>query len=169
VTGDLVDRRDIVREAEKGNERAALAIELESYRLKKYIGAYVAALGRVDALVFTAGVGEMLPMMRWKAASGLESMGIVIDERRNALSQTRNAETRVSADGSRVEILVIPTDEELVMTEDTQALISGTYDVHTSFTYGFQSRSYRNNDRDGRFADELAVRPELEEVVVPRG
>ena len=91
-----------------------------------------------------------------------------MDGRRNSLSHTRNAETRISADGSSVEVLVIPTDEELVMTEDTQALISGSYDVHTSFTYGFQSESYRNNDRDERLVDELAMRPELEEVVVSR-
>ncbi len=166
ITGTLLDRRDIVSAADSGNDRAKLAIEIESYRLKKYIGAYAAALGRVDALVFTAGVGEMQPKIRWKAASGLDALGISIDERRNALSQTRNAETEISTADSSTRVFVIPTDEELVMTEDTYALITGVYDVHTSFAYGFQSSDYRNNERTARLKEEIAERPELEEVIV---
>ncbi|MGC8729257.1 MAG: acetate kinase, partial [Elusimicrobiales bacterium] len=112
ITGKYVDRRDIEIAAEKGDERAKLAIEIESYRIKKYIGSYYAALGKVDAVVFTAGVGEMGPITREKALEGLENIGIIIDKEKNNISKTRNAETVISADNSPVKIFVIPTDEE---------------------------------------------------------
>ncbi len=91
---------------------------METYRIRKYVGSYFAALGRVDAIVFTAGVGEMNPTYRFKALKGLEALGIKIDEKKNAISRSRNAETCISADDSPVKVFVIPTDEELVMTED---------------------------------------------------
>jgi acetate kinase len=74
-------------------------------------------------------------------------MGIKLDPEKNRVSMTRNAETCISADDSKVKIFVIPTDEELVMTEDTYALEEGTYDIHTNFTYSFQHRDYQNKER----------------------
>ena len=131
ITGDLVDRRDIVDASNKGNKRAKLALEMESYRIKKYIGSYSAALGRVDAVVFTAGVGEMQTVIRGKSLSNLENIGISVDAEKNALSSTRNAETCISTEDSNVVVYIIPTDEELVMTEDTYALTMDSYDIHT--------------------------------------
>ena len=154
ITDKYTDRRDIENGACQGDERCQLAIDIEGYRLKKYLGAYHAAIGRVDAIVFTAGVGERGPITREKCLEGLEDMGIVMDRRKNELSMTRNAETEITGPGSKVRIFVIPTDEELVMTEDTYALIKGTYDIHTKFTYSFQSQGLREQgprgDAEGR-------------------
>ncbi|MBN1525047.1 MAG: acetate kinase [Spirochaetales bacterium] len=165
VTQKYIDRRDVVSAARTGDPQARLAIDIESYRIKKYIGAYTAALGSVDALVFTAGVGEMNPPIRQKSLEGLESLGIVVDPQKNALSRTRNAETEISAPNSKVRIFVIPTDEEMVMTEDTHALLTGTYDVHTNFTYSFQSPDYRNKLRDEAFIQDCEKSPGLKNIV----
>lgn len=166
ITEKWVDRRDIEIAAEQGNERAKLAIEIESYRIRKYIGSYCAVLGRTDAIVFTAGVGERGPIIREKAVSGLEALGIVLDPERNAASVTRNAETEISAADSPVKLLVIPTDEELVMTEDTFAIMNGSYDVHTSFTYSFQNPEYVNTEREEALAKDIRKRPALERVII---
>ena len=80
-------------------------------------------------------------------------MGIVLDKRKNELSVTRNAETEITGPGSRIRIFVIPTDEELVMTEDTHALMEGKYDIHTNFTYSFQARDYVNKAREEMLED----------------
>jgi acetate kinase len=166
ITGKYTDRRDIEIAAAKGDPRCRLAIDLEGYRLKKYLGAYAAALGRVDAVVFTAGVGERGPITRAKCLEGLANLGIVMDPRKNDLSCTRNAETEITGRGSKTRIFVIPTDEELVMTEDTYALLSGTYDVHTKFTYSFQARDYVNKARAEMLATEMTEKPGLAEVIV---
>jgi acetate kinase len=165
ITQRFIDRRDVVKAAEEGDQQALLAIEVESYRLRKYIGAYYAALGRVDAVIFTAGVGEMNPVYREKALEGLDELGIVMDKEKNRLSRTRNAETVISADGSRVKVFVIPTDEEMVMTEDTYALLNGIYDVHTRFTYSFQQRDYVNPSRQLALAQELKNNPDLKRII----
>jgi acetate kinase len=165
ITEIFTDRRDVETAAGKGDKRAKLAIEIESYRLKKYIGAYLAALGQVDALVFTAGVGERGPTIREKAVAGLEELGIKIDRRANEISRTRNAETLISTADSPVKIFVIPTDEELVMTEDTYALLQGTYKVHTQFTYSFQDPDYRNKERVTALEGELEKNPELAGII----
>lgn len=165
ITEKFIDRRDVHAGMEKGDERCTLAQDLETYRIRKYIGAYYAAVGRLDAIVFTAGVGELNPMYRWKALKGLEALGIKIDEKKNAVSRSRNAETCISADDSPVKIFVIPTDEELVMTEDAYALMNGSYDVHTSFTYSFQSHEYRNKARDAALPGDIAKNPQLEGIL----
>ena len=165
ITGTMIDMRDIDSAAEAGDPRACLALEIETYRIKKYIGAYFAALGRVDAIIFTAGVGEMQPSMRRKALEGLEHMGISVDEQKNRLSVTRNAETVISPDNSSIPVFVIPTDEELVMTEDTYALTKGTYEMHTSFSYSFQKESYRNSERDEALRAEIREQPELKMIL----
>ncbi len=166
ITRKYVDRRDIETAAGEGDDLAKLAIEVEAYRLRKYIGAYAAALGRVDAIVFTAGVGERGPLIRGLATTGLERLGIKLDPRKNSASKTGNAETCISADDSQTKIFVVPTDEELVMTEDTHALMEGTYDVHTNFTYSFQLPEYRNKSRDACVDQDIEKRPDLAEIIV---
>ncbi|MBI5208792.1 MAG: acetate kinase [Elusimicrobia bacterium] len=161
ITGKMTDRRDISEAAGKGDQRAALAMEVESYRVRKYIGAYAAAVGGVDAVVFTAGVGEMSDAIRAKALEGLECMGIKLDGERNKLAKTRNAESEISAADSKVKVFVIPTDEERVFIEDTVALCEGRYDLHTRFTYRFQNPAFRNTLRDLAFAKECAEKPWL--------
>ncbi len=166
ITEKYVDRRDIEEAAAAGEEQAQLAIDVESYRIRKYIGAYAAALGRVDAVVFTAGVGERGPTIRAAALEGLEIMGIAMDPEKNRLSRTKNAETVISRDDSPTKIYVIPTDEELVMTEDTFALVNGTYDVHTSFTYSFQKPDYVNMERNGCIDRDLLKLQGLDRIVL---
>jgi len=164
ITGKYIDRRDVQKGAAQGDKRSKLAIEIEAYRGKKYIGAYAAALGKLDAIVFTAGVGEMNPLIRGKMVSGLENFGIKLDEKKNELSKTRNAETVISTDDSKVKIFVIPTDEELVMVEDTVAIMEGRYDVHTNFSYSFQKPDYINPLREENFKNEVKVNPKLLEI-----
>jgi acetate kinase len=166
ITEKFVDRRDIQTGCDNGDERCILAMEMETYRIKKYIGSYYAALGHVDAIVFTAGVGEMNPNYREKSVGGLESMGIKLDDSKNKASSTRNCETCISADDSEVKVFVIPTDEELVMTEDTYALMNGTYDIHTNYTYYFQSKEYKNKARERALPANLKKNPALKDIMV---
>ncbi|POR01622.1 propionate kinase [Alkalispirochaeta sphaeroplastigenens] len=166
ITERFVDRRDIEDAAAQGDELAQLSIDAEGYRIRKYIGAYAAATGGIDAVVFTAGVGERGPQVRTVALRGLSYMGITIDEERNELSMTRNAETVITTDDSPVKAFVIPTDEELVMTEDTYALVQGTYDVHTNFTYSFQKPDYVNAERAASVGKDCAKRPGLDKIIV---
>jgi acetate kinase len=166
VTGKYTDRRDVQAALEAGDQRALLSQNMECYRLKKYFGAYIAAVGPVDAIVFTAGVGEFAPRVREKAVAGLEHLGIKLDPAKNDLARTRNAETCISADDSAIKIVVIPTDEELVMTEDAYALMNGTYDVHTKFTYSFQKPDYVNRERAEGLKRDIAKNPKLADIVV---
>jgi acetate kinase len=166
LTTQFIDRRDVVQAAQNGDTLCQLALDIEGYRIKKYIGAYSAALGRVDAVVFTAGVGEMGPEIRERALSDLNNLGIILDHRKNKISRTRNAETRISAEHSPVPIFVIPTDEELVMTEDTYALMQGTYRVHTEFTYSFEDCNYVNLEREDALKKDLIKNPDLNEVII---
>ncbi len=165
ITEKFVDRRDVEMAANDGDERAALAIEMEAYRIRKYIGAYSAAVGKLDAVVLTAGVGERGPLIRQKALEGLEHIGIKLDKERNYASRTNNAETEISAPDSPVKVFVIPTNEELVMTEDTYALINGTYDVHTNYTYSFQKKDYVNADRKTKLAKDLKKIDGLDKIL----
>ncbi len=165
ITGKYTDRRDVEKGAEEGDALCKLGQAMEGYRIKKTIGAYAAALGKVDAIVFTAGVGEHSPRIRELATENLEILGVKMDLKKNALSNTSNAETLISADDSKVKIFVIPTDEELVMTEDAYALMKGTYDVHTNFTYSFQSKDYVNKAREESLKKELEKLPELKEIL----
>ena len=165
ITGKYTDRRDVEKGAEEGDALCKLGQAMEGYRIKKTIGAYAAALGKVDAIVFTAGVGEHSPRIRELATENLEILGVKMDLKKNALSNTSNAETLISSDDSKVKIFVIPTDEELVMTEDAYALMKGTYDVHTNFKYSFQSKDYVNKAREESLKKELEKLPELKEIL----
>ena len=125
-----------------------------------------AAIGGADAVVFTAGVGEMSDLIREKSLEGLEFMGIKLDKAKNKLAKTRNAETEISADDSKVKVFVIPTDEERVIIEDVIALVENKYDEHTRFTYRFQSPDYVNSQREQDFAVECAKKPGLKDIQV---
>jgi acetate kinase len=167
ITGKYADRRDVEKGVSEGDEQCILAQEMECYRLKKYVGSYIAALGKLpDALVFTAGVGEFSTVIRQKVCSGLEHLGIKIDLNKNQLARTRNAETCISTDDSPVKIFVIPTDEELVMTEDAFALMQGTYDVHTKFDYSFAKSDYVNKARAEGLKSDLQKNPDLEKILI---
>jgi acetate kinase len=165
LTGNLTDRRDIQKAAVDGNKQALLAQNIEAHRVKKYIGSYQAILGRVDALVLTAGVGEFAWFMREKILDGLEGIGIVYDPVKNKNSCTRNTETLISKSESKIPVFIIPTDEELVMTEDAYALMKGTYDTHTNFTYSFQSKDYINKGRAEGLVRDLEKNPELSKII----
>ncbi|HTY13236.1 MAG TPA: acetate kinase [Candidatus Omnitrophota bacterium] len=143
ITGKYMDRRDIEKAAEEGDKRCQLAVEIESYRLKKYIGSYKAALGKVDAIVFTAGAGELNWKLREKVLSDLEHLGIKFDRIKNQMAVARDKESDISADGSEVKVLVIPTDEERVFIEDVVAILGGKYETHTKFTYSFEDHNYK--------------------------
>lgn len=165
ITGKYIDRRDVEAGVAEGDAECILAQNMEGYRIRKYIGEYVAAIGGADAIVFTAGVGEMGPSVRKIALEGLEFMGVQFDDRRNTISKTQRAETIISTDDSPTKVFVIPTDEELVMTEDTVALLKGTYDVHTNFEYSFQKPDYVNKSRAAALEKQLEKKPELKEVI----
>jgi acetate kinase len=113
------DMREISQLAEKGDASARLAIEMYCYRIKKYIGAYYTVLGQVDALVFTAGIGENAANIRLRTCTGLSGLGIEIDENKNNLKT--NGVQEIQSTKSSVSILVIPTDEELEIAEQTVA------------------------------------------------
>ena len=115
------DMREVLEKADAGDERARLAIDMYCYRVKKYIGAYAAVLGRVDALVFTAGIGERAAPIREGCCRGLPGLGILLDPQKNRAGSRPPFEVQATA--SAVKILVIPTDEELQIAEQTFELI----------------------------------------------
>lgn len=120
ITGGSSDMRDVENAAKAGEPRAQLAQAMYFYRIKKYIGAYAAAMGGVDVIVFTAGVGENQVSMRSEVCKGLEFLGVKFDEAKNAV---RGEEAVISADDSKVKVVVIPTDEELMIATDTMNLL----------------------------------------------
>jgi acetate kinase len=117
------DMREIGRRMGEGDAAAQLAFDVYVHRLRKYVGAYTAVLGRVDAIAFTAGVGENSAAVREAALRGLGALGIEVDAVRNSLRAT--TARLVSADGSRVAVAVVPTDEELEIATQTYALVGG--------------------------------------------
>ena len=117
------DMREVFSKLENGDKRAKLALEVYNYRIKKYIGAYYAILGGLDAIVFTAGIGEHSPEIRKDSCSGLDHMGIVLDDEKN--DSYKSGISEISADESRVKILVIPTNEELRIAQETKKIIDG--------------------------------------------
>ena len=142
ITGRFTDRRDVIEHANNGDKLCQLALDIEAYRLRKYIGSYMAAIGRLDAVIFTAGVGEMGWPIRERTIEGLEHLGIKLDKERNKSAMTRKRETLITTDDSAVKVYVIPTDEELVFTEDVAAILAGTYTDHMQFTYSFSKSDF---------------------------
>ncbi len=121
ISGVTSDMRDVDGAANAGNERAVLARDMLVYGIRKYIGAYAAAMNGVDAIVFTAGIGENNIELRQSVMEGFEYLGAKLDKQKN---QTRGEEKIISTDDSKVTILVIPTNEEIVIARDTLALVS---------------------------------------------
>ena len=120
VSGISNDMRDIEAAIAKGNERAKLALDMYEYRILKYIGAYTAVLGGVDVIVFTGGVGENQPQTRERICRQLAYLGITFNEEAN---KSRGEEVTISGDDSKVKVVVIPTDEELMIAQDTAAIV----------------------------------------------
>ncbi len=121
ISGISSDMREIDAAAENGDPKAVLALAMYNYRIKKYVGAYAAAMGGVDIVVFTAGVGENQSSMRAEVCRNMEWMGIKLDEEKN--KTVRGVEAVISAPDSKVTVVVIPTDEELMIASDTMALL----------------------------------------------
>lgn len=119
ISGVSNDFRDILAASESGNKRAALALEVYCYRIQKYIGAYAAAMGGVDCIVFTAGVGENDQGVRKNVLSNMGWLGVKLDEEKN---NQRGGEREITTPDSKVKVFVIPTDEELVIAQDTYKL-----------------------------------------------
>ncbi|MBQ6998283.1 MAG: acetate kinase [Clostridia bacterium] len=120
ISGISSDFRDLEKAAGEGDERAKLALDMFAYSVKRYIGTYAAVMGGVDAIVFTAGIGENTAMMRAAITDGLEFMGIKVDAE---LNKVRGEERDISAAGATVKTLVIPTDEEMMIAMDTAKLV----------------------------------------------
>ncbi len=120
ISGVSSDMRDVEAAADSGNEDARTALLIQTYGVRKYIGAYAAAMGGVDAIVFTAGIGENGPQLREHVMNDMEFMGAKLDPKKN---QIRGKEADISADDSQVRIFVIPTNEEIVIARDTLELV----------------------------------------------
>lgn len=120
ISGVSSDFRDIEKAADEGNKNAKLALEMFAYRVKSTIGSYAAAMGGVDAIVFTAGLGENSAEMRERICDGLEFLGVEIDKKKNAV---RGKVAEISKDNSKTKVYVIPTNEELMIARDTKAIV----------------------------------------------
>ena len=123
ISGVGSDSRDVEAAMNAGNDRAKLALDMLSYQIKKFIGSYSAAMGGLDGIVFTAGIGEHAPYIRENALSGLEYLGVKLDLERNTFGHS-STPVKLSADDSRVLIYMIPTNEELVIARDTEEIVS---------------------------------------------
>ncbi len=122
TSGISSDCRDIEAAIAEGNERAALALKVLNYQIKKFIGSYTAAMGGLDAIVFTAGIGENTASVRQGCLEGMEFFGIELDKEVNA--SVRGKLTKLSTDNSKVQVWLIPTNEELVIASDTEAIVN---------------------------------------------
>lgn len=123
ISGVSSDSRDVEHAMKEGNERAKLTYDMLCYQIKKFIGAYSASMGGLDAVVFTAGIGEHSPFIRAKALEGLEYLGIKLDKERNSFNHS-GTPVKLSADESRVLVYMIPTNEELVIAKDTESIVN---------------------------------------------
>ncbi len=124
ISGLTADMRELLAEAhEHSDRRARLAVELFSYRVTKYLGAYLAAMNGADAIVFAGGIGENSPEVRAQICHGLDWLGITMDDAKNAAIV--GSDGRFDGPGSRVELWVIPTDEELLIARDTWRVVTG--------------------------------------------
>jgi acetate kinase len=122
ISGVSSDMREIVSEMKNGDKKASNAFDVFTYRVKKYIGAYAAAMGGLDAVVFTGGIGENSADVRKSSCDNLEFLGITIDDQRN---QSAEKEKFITTADSRTPVLVIPTNEELVIALDTKHIVNG--------------------------------------------
>ena len=122
VSGVSNDQRDLHAAAAEGNKRAKLAIDIQCYQIKKYIGSYAAAMGGLDAVIFTGGIGENDDIVRQKVCENLEFLGLHFDAEKNNSGSRKEA--CITTEGSKVEVWVIPTNEELLIARDTRDIVS---------------------------------------------
>jgi acetate kinase len=122
ISGISSDMREIEREAERGQDRARLAVDVLAYRVKKYIGAYAAAMGGIDAVTFTGGIGSNSSELRTRSLEGLGFLGIELDRKKNV--EAIGCDMEISSEVSRVRIFSIMTNEELVIALDTERIVS---------------------------------------------
>ncbi len=122
ISGASSDMRDVWKSAESGNENAKVALDMWAYGIRKYIGSYAAAMGGLDAIIFTAGIGENDGPGRAMICEGLEFLGVELDEQVNIA--TRSKEQKISTENSKVQVWVLPTNEELAIARDTLELVS---------------------------------------------
>jgi acetate kinase len=121
ISGVSNDLRDIEQAAEQGNERARLAIDVLVESIRNFIGAFAVALGGIDVIAFTGGIGENAVGLRTKVCAGMDFLGVRLDETRN---QTRGTEATISSDDSSVRVMIVPTNEELVVARQTKEQLS---------------------------------------------
>ncbi|NQU44475.1 acetate kinase [bacterium] len=129
ITSVSNDMRELEKAMEKGNDRARLAIDIFCYRIKKYIGAYIAALGGCDHIAFTAGIGENSPLVRRKVCEGLECFGLKLDKTRN--DELNREEGLISTDDSSIKVWIVPTNEEIVIARDTMTCVTERMGTNT--------------------------------------
>lgn len=123
ISGVSSDSRDIEKAMNDGNKRAKLAYDMLCYQIKKFIGAYSASMGGINAIVFTAGIGEHVPYIREHALEGLEYLGVKLDKERNSFGHS-STPVKLSTDDSKVAVYMIPTNEELVIAADTEKIVN---------------------------------------------
>ena len=127
LSGISSDMREILKAADEGNHRTLLALKTYCYRVRKYIGAYVASMGGLDAIVFTGGIGQGSAEVRALALQGLDCMGIKLDDERNRTARGFDEVCRITSDDSKIAVLVVPTDEERMMAREALRAISRSY------------------------------------------
>ena len=127
LSGVSSDMREVLKAADEGHHRALVALKAYCYRVRKYIGAYVAAMGGLDAVIFTGGIGQGSDVVRALALQGLDCMGIKLDEQRNRDARGFDEVCRISTDDSQVTVLVVPTDEERMMAREALRALSRSY------------------------------------------
>ena len=127
LSGVSSDMREVLKAADAGQHRALLALKTYCYRVRKYIGAYVASMGGLDAVIFTGGIGQGSAEVRALAVQGLDCMGIVLDDKRNREARGFDEVCRISTDDSKVAALVVPTDEERMMAREALRALSRSY------------------------------------------
>lgn len=142
ITGRHLDRQQFVQAALAGDPRCKLALQIETYRLKKYIGAYLAITGPLDAIVFTAGRGASEATVREMVLDGLDCFGIRIDHDSNRAIRSEHEEVEITGEGSRIRLFIIPTNEELVIAEDVAAVLSGACSDNSNYDYSFANDDF---------------------------
>jgi acetate kinase len=151
ITGTCASRREVLDRAAAGDPRCLLAAEMEAYRLKKYIGGYIAAVGRPDAIIFTSGHGHLEASVRERVLDNLGCFGIRLEPERNHAFEAAESETLISADESAVKVFVVPTHEELVFAADVAGILNGGFADHLDYDYPFAGADFPAYPSEWRF------------------
>lgn len=149
ISGQRLERQHFLQAAMAGDSRCKLALEIETYRLRKYIGSYLAIIGPLDAIVFTTGTGAAEWLVREMVLNELDCIGIRLDLNRNRAVRSKQEESEISAEESLIRIFVMPTNEELVIAEDVAAIHSGVYKGRLHDDYSFANGDFVPADSSG--------------------